>query len=348
MKKINVILTALTLFGLMTGCGGSGGGNTNENASDKTQTDANADTHGITMTIKPENGDIRFYIGGNGVATIDWGDDSPVETATLTPISRDEEGYPSENNEFKHTYAQSVKYTIKITGENITEIMSGWINLTDLDVSKNPALTTLDCSENQLTTIDVSKNTALKTLRCNDNRLTDLDVSKNAALTSLDCSGNRITNLDISKNAALKYLSCSGNQLTGLDVSKNTAMESLSCGENPLTKLDVSQLPALKYLWCTDNQLTDLEVSKNTLLTRLGCGSNPLTKLDMSKNTKLTFLNCYNNQLSTEALNALFQTLCTNTGNSQDEDDYSIYLDNNPGTKTCNRSIAQKKGWKVD
>ena len=37
--------------------------------------------------------------------------------------------------------------------------------LTTLDVSKNTALTDLDCDNNQLTTLDVSKNTALTTFK---------------------------------------------------------------------------------------------------------------------------------------------------------------------------------------
>ena len=48
MKKINLILAALIIFGLMTSFGGSGSNNTNTSATDETQTDT--DTHGITIT----------------------------------------------------------------------------------------------------------------------------------------------------------------------------------------------------------------------------------------------------------------------------------------------------------
>ena len=54
------------------------------------------------------------------------------------------------------------------------------------------ALTTLECSGNQLTTLDVSKNTKLTYLSCSNNQLTTLDVSKNTALTKLYCQGNQI------------------------------------------------------------------------------------------------------------------------------------------------------------
>ncbi len=59
-----------------------------------------------------------------------------------------------------------------------------------MDVSKNTALTNLECDENRLTTLDVSKNTRLKDLECSGNQLTMLDVSKNTALTGLYCMGN--------------------------------------------------------------------------------------------------------------------------------------------------------------
>jgi len=53
MKKINVILASLTLFGLMTGCGGSGGGNknTSENATNESQT-AEPET---SLTVAEDN-----------------------------------------------------------------------------------------------------------------------------------------------------------------------------------------------------------------------------------------------------------------------------------------------------
>ena len=59
-------------------------------------------------------------------------------------------------------------------------------------MSKNTALTELDCNRNRLTTLDVSKNTALTDLSCDNNQLTTLDVSTNTALTRLDCRRNQI------------------------------------------------------------------------------------------------------------------------------------------------------------
>ncbi len=105
--------------------------------------------------------------------------------------------------------------TMTVYGD-ITEFYCGnnGANLTALDVSKNTALTELNCWGNQLTALDVSKNTALTALVCSENRLTTLDLSKNTALIDLVCNENRLTALDVSKNTALTMLWCYGNNFT--------------------------------------------------------------------------------------------------------------------------------------
>ena len=75
----------------------------------------------------------------------------------------------------------------------------------------------------------MSKNTALTDLNCGGNQLTTLDVTNNTALTELNCYDNQLTSLDVSNNTALKELRCYNNQLTILDVSNNTALTKLDC-----------------------------------------------------------------------------------------------------------------------
>lgn len=107
---------------------------------------------------------------------------------------------------------------IKVTGESIADLKG---------IEHFTALTSLNCSGNQLTTLDMSKNTELKILDCQRNKLITLDVSKNTALTTLGCGTNQLTSLDLSKNTALTSLKCYNNQLTTLDVSKNTKLVNL-------------------------------------------------------------------------------------------------------------------------
>ena len=191
---------------------------------------------------------VTIDLVGHGMVTIDWGNGSKEKTYRL------EEG----NNSYSWKYAQTLSRTIKIIGENITELYCSEIGLTNLDISRSPAL------------------------------------------TILKCYGNQLTNLDVTKNTMLVELNCTNNQLTNLDISNNLVLEELFCGKNKLTSLDVT---------------------KNIVLTK--------------------YLSVYKNQLSTEALNALFGAL-------SNEDSGTIFIRDNPGTNTCDQSIATKKKWIVN
>ncbi len=170
--------------------------------------------------------------------------------------------------------------------------------LTDLDVSRNPALFDLNCSYNQLTQLNVNQNTQLEYLTCSSNQLFNLNVSMNAQLTYLNCSYNQLTQLDVSMNPMLYDLDCTSNQITKLDLSKNSILWSLNCYGNQLTNLDLSKNTALSYLNCAANQITDLDLSCNTRLIDLNCYGNQLTQLDLSKNTALNSLTCAANRLT--------------------------------------------------
>ena len=322
----------------------------------------------ITMTT--EETDILWLgvetFNEGEIITIDWGDGNVEEFKSFKVYKDwDEDGedeihYVLSTDDIEHEYSNKNPHIVTIKGNikgldcyynNLTSLnVSGctaliWLdchenNLTSLDVSKNTALIYLSCGSNNLTSLDVSKNTALTYLDCSHNDLTSLDVSKNTALTDLDCSDNNLTSLDVSKNTALTWLECSGNNLTSLDVSKNTELTELKCWGNNLTSLDVSKNTALIWLDCESNNLTSLDVSKNTALILLDCGYNNLTSLDVSKNTALTHLDCGDNNLTSSALNQIFRDLPQVTSQT-------IYIRNNPGTETCDKSIAENKGWDV-
>jgi len=143
-------------------------------------------------------------------------------------------------------------------------------------------------------------------------------------ITHFDCSNKNLTSLNISSNETLTYLDCRNCRLTSLDVSNCPALQTLRCFSNPLTSLDVSKNWILKELYCSNNQLSDLDLSNNALL---------------------EFMDCRSNSLSTEALNALFETLhhySTYFGYQK-----KIWIDDNPGTDFCDRNIAEKRGWTV-
>jgi len=124
-------------------------------------------------------------------------------------------------------------------------------------------------------------------------------------------------------------------KITGNNITK------LNCDDNELISLDISKNSALIELICEENQLTSLDVSKNSALIVLICEENELSSLDVSQNSALKVLDCSENQLTGAALNALFETLHSNSG------DKTIFIGMNPGEDDCNHSIATNKEWKV-
>ena len=77
---------------------------------------------------------------------------------------------------------------------------------------------------------------------------------------------------------------------------------------------------------------------------------NDLTSLDVSGLAALESLDCDSNDLSAEALNQIFKDLPQGKtfedkyGNTKQS---TIMIYGNPGKDTCDKSIAEKKGWKI-
>lgn len=128
--------------------------------------------------------------------------------------------------------------------------------ITALDISKNPELTSINCYKNKLTSLDISQNPNLTGVDCGENLLTSVDISKNTQLTWLSLYKNQLTSIDLSKNTELLFLDVAHNLLSSLDITKNTKLTSFSCADNSLTALDASQNPALFRLECLRNKLT--------------------------------------------------------------------------------------------
>ena len=83
----------------------------------------------------------------------------------------------------------------------------------------------------------------------------------------------------------------------------------------------------------------------------LNCEDNNLTSLDVSGCTALTYLNCEDNKLTSSALNQIFRDLpqgkTWTEGHGRTEQS-SIIIYDNPGSNTCDKSIAENKGWEVN
>jgi Leucine-rich repeat (LRR) protein len=186
--------------------------------------------------------------------------------------------------------------------ENINSITSLTVsnkNISDLTgIEDFTALTSLDCSSNQLTTLNITQNTNLYLLLCHINNLTNLDVTQNSLLETFYCNNNQLATINITNNPLLKYFRCGNNLLTGIDISQNTALEQLRCGDNNISNLNLSQNTVLNHLVCINNQLTVLDLSNNINLLELWCYDNQINSLDISSCNLLTNLRVKNNQLT--------------------------------------------------
>lgn len=200
---------------------------------------------------------------------------------------------------------------INVSNENITTLKGiefftslkklncGNNQLTDLDVSKNVALTSLHCNLNQLTQLDVSQNTALLHLCCDHNAITELNLEKNENLSILECQYTKLTSLDVSNNTNLTILNCNSSLLEEISLGTHEKLFRIECmGLEKLSELDLSGCPVLKELSLSGCGFASLDVSQNTKLEMLGCGSNQLTSLDVSQNTALKTLGCQDNRLT--------------------------------------------------
>lgn len=274
------ILTLALLVSLLVGFGSCSESNDNlpENPTD--QTDPDEDKNGGEN--EDPNGDDEDDPNGGDEddPNDDPNDDYDIESIFPDPIFRayvlanfdsDKDGRISEE-EASQVWQIDVSKDVDTPDEGKIKTLEG------IQIFSN--LTNLLCYNNLLTDLDISKNTALSTLNCNRNPLNTLDVSNNTALTILSCWRTQLTALDVTKNTALLQLDCYMNQLTDLDLSHNTALIRLSCHENLLTSLDLSHNTALRILSCSENQLTSLDISKTDMNNgSLYCVGNPLEKV---------------------------------------------------------------------
>lgn len=148
----------------------------------------------------------------------------------------------------------------------------------------------------------------------------------------------------------LKWFGSDRGEIQQIDVKDCNSLVGIDLHDNDLTSLDVSGLTALEYLNCYYNDLSTLNLKGCSALKELDYSSNELTTLDVSGLAALESLDCDSNDLSAEALNQIFKDLPQGKtfedkyGNTKQS---TINIYGNPGKDTCDKSIAEKKGWKI-
>lgn len=152
--------------------------------------------------------------------------------------------------------------------------------VTNIDLSKNTALVSLDCRENYLIRLDVSNSPSLRRLQIDDQNdtLQLLNIS-NTSLTRINTGGNELWTLKtfIARNCKeLEYFYSAFNSLNTIDLTGCKALTRLYINDNNITSLDLTDCTALKTPRCENNQLAALDLSNNTALTSVTCSPQKL------------------------------------------------------------------------
>ena len=180
----------------------------------------------------------------------------------------------------------------------VTQINVNSMNISSLKgIELFTSLNGLNCTENRLTELDLSRNTALTEVWAMSNDISSLNVNGCTSLRKLGLHGNNLTQLDVSNLSSLEELHCGDMNLSTLIIGNKPYLTQLYCYRNQLTALDVTGCPALTHLHFGGNRISSIDLSRCTRLEYLHCWSNNLTELDLSGLTSLKNLNCSNNAL---------------------------------------------------
>ena len=195
-----------------------------------------------------------------------------------------------------------------------------------LNLTKCDNLITLDLGGcTNLYILEIEDLTDLQVLHLNDTLIYNIYFDDLISVYELDISGTPIASLDVSNLTNLEFLYAGGtNSFTSL-ILGNIPINNLSVINSPsLTFIDVSQCPNIAYIGADNCGLTSINATGVV-------GAFSLCDISIS-----------NNNLNASALNTLFNDI--GLGNSVFT---TIDAQNNPGSATCDKTIAEAKGWIV-
>ena len=256
----------------------------------------------------------------------------------------------------------------------VTTMSIGEMGITNLTgIEHFPALTTLECYDNQLTSLDVSKNTALTYLSCFDNQIkgekmlalvNSLPTVTSGTFCAIDTwSGNEqnvITKpqVAIATGKGWRVVDANGggdyagiDDPTSIEINETNfpdenfrnwlLNQSYGKYDGVLTSDEIATVTKINVY---DKGIANLKgIEYFTALTDLDCSGNQLTALDVSQNTALTRLRLYGNQIKGDEMQALVESLPTVTNGSL------IVVRNSDGNSATKAQldIARSKGWRV-
>ena len=297
--------------------------------------DSNVCTKKQVATAKTKGWTIYYTI--NGLAWLEY-------EGCDEPITIDEINFPDVN--FRgYLLAQDYGADEVLTEKeikNITSIDVHGQNISSLKgIELFTALTNLNCANNQLTALDVSKNTALVSIDCSRNKI------KGAAMDALiSClpqktsgslrvhdnrnsdEGNVCTKEQVEAAKAKGWTAYYFDDGTwkvyegyvekpsGIDIDmtnfpdanfRSYLLAQEYGKDEVLTEEEIKSITSIDVHGQSISSLKGIE--HFTALTNLNCANNQLTTLDVSKNTALVSIDCSHNQIKGASMDAMIKNL---------------------------------------
>lgn len=207
--------------------------------------------------------------------------------------------------------------TLRYYGTEYDETAGGSGLLTEIDISKNIVLESLEIIKCQIKGIDISNNLILKEICIDCCGVSEIEFKNNIELESIVIAHTNISNIDVSFCPNLQELHLPDNKLGSLDVSILKDLTYLNINTNSISFLDISNNPLLETLVISGNKIETIDLSQNINLIWLECqarrseliwsrrsstsyrepNSTKLSSLDIHHNIKLEYLNCSDNKL---------------------------------------------------
>ena len=314
-------------------------------------------TNKAVANISANSGTIVF--GGStttGFAKIDWwdGTSSPVlgsgVPANIVTSSKVMTAASGKTATFRSVNGLGVESGSVLAVQNFSA------NTASIDLSEAADITSINIAGGNWTATDWGSLTKLQSLNLTSAAvLSTMPRFENCPLTYVSISAQNVTEVDFGyqPNLSLAYMTASS--LKSINVQGCIGLVDFYLLFTQVQSLNLRNLPMLNSVSCVGNaSMTHLDISGSSA-ERINASSNGLTSVaakgcspsagKYNKYKTVAGLNVSNNNMSASALNSMFDDLDpADPGGGQTP---LLLVFNNPGSATCDPTIATSKGYVV-
>lgn len=274
-----------------------------------------ADEQTVTMTTNKEVGtELTFLVNATRTGvTVDWGDG-----AAQSYVAEKSGGLQEITGTVKGSQIvlTSAKGLTMLSAENAgltavdlskaPELVSLYLQHNDIEtlsVANMAALRDLNVSDNQLASLSLNatKNPALETLDMSDNPMTATTFSYGTEnLRYLNLARLNYSTLTLSKNVNLDALIAPGNKVKTLSLSSLPLLSLVDVRGNEIAtvKVPASGLPNLEQLCIDDNNVQTIDLSGSPLLNTITIARNGASMVTLPSKSVLQVYDCSENNLT--------------------------------------------------